>query len=266
MNLSTISRAALVVAHPGHELRVHGWLEQARPLVFILTDGSGGVGQNRLESSRRLLERAGAEPSGVFGPHSDRELYAAILAGECGLFTALIDRLADAFSREGIKVVAGDATEGYNPGHDACRLVIDAAVELADSTSRISNYAFPLTGSPGTPPPDCDPKPEVLSLDDAAFARKRAAAEAYTELQSELDAAVRSGGWEVFRCEYLYPTAKRREAHTFADAPYYEQYGQQQVESGRYREVLRYREHFLPLRDAVWLHVHRRRQCLVGAC
>lgn len=32
-------RAALVVAHPGHELRVYGWLEQARPRVFVLTDG-----------------------------------------------------------------------------------------------------------------------------------------------------------------------------------------------------------------------------------
>ena len=34
-------RAVLVVAHPGHELRVHGWLELARPTVCILTDGSG---------------------------------------------------------------------------------------------------------------------------------------------------------------------------------------------------------------------------------
>src|SRR4030095_641561 len=30
------TRAALVSAHPGHELRVHGWLEIARPLVFVL--------------------------------------------------------------------------------------------------------------------------------------------------------------------------------------------------------------------------------------
>src|SRR5207302_1404403 len=31
--------SALLVAHPGHELRVHGWLERERPLVFVLTDG-----------------------------------------------------------------------------------------------------------------------------------------------------------------------------------------------------------------------------------
>nr|MDP9120522.1 hypothetical protein [Acidobacteriota bacterium] len=28
-------RAALVIGHPGHELRVHGWLERARPLVLV---------------------------------------------------------------------------------------------------------------------------------------------------------------------------------------------------------------------------------------
>jgi hypothetical protein len=32
-------KAALVVAHPGHELRVFHWLRLARPCVFVLTDG-----------------------------------------------------------------------------------------------------------------------------------------------------------------------------------------------------------------------------------
>jgi hypothetical protein len=30
------SPAALVIGHPGHELRVHGWMEHARPQVFVL--------------------------------------------------------------------------------------------------------------------------------------------------------------------------------------------------------------------------------------
>ena len=29
-------KAALIVAHPGHELRVHHWMELARPLVLVL--------------------------------------------------------------------------------------------------------------------------------------------------------------------------------------------------------------------------------------
>jgi len=53
---------ALIIAHPGHELRVHHWLEKTRPLVFVLTDGSGRTAQSRLHSTTRILERAGATP------------------------------------------------------------------------------------------------------------------------------------------------------------------------------------------------------------
>ena len=33
-------RVALIVGHPGHELRVHAWLGLARPVVSVLTDGT----------------------------------------------------------------------------------------------------------------------------------------------------------------------------------------------------------------------------------
>src|SRR5262249_34481437 len=42
-------------AHPGHEVRLHGWLEMVRPEVFILTDGSGATGQSRLNATTTLL-------------------------------------------------------------------------------------------------------------------------------------------------------------------------------------------------------------------
>ena len=38
----------LVIAHPGHELRLYGWIAQTKPLVCILTDGSGSDDQPRL--------------------------------------------------------------------------------------------------------------------------------------------------------------------------------------------------------------------------
>src|SRR5256885_1892784 len=49
-------RAAVVVAHPGHELRVHGFLCAFRPLLLVLTDGSGRGGASRLPSTSALLE------------------------------------------------------------------------------------------------------------------------------------------------------------------------------------------------------------------
>ena len=65
--------AALIIGHPGHELRIHHWLESARPLTFVLTDGSGRGLESRLPSTRLVLERAGAKPASIFGPWTDAE-------------------------------------------------------------------------------------------------------------------------------------------------------------------------------------------------
>src|SRR5437764_3675623 len=112
--------AALVIAHPGHELRVHHWLERARPFTFILTDGSGYANGPRIDSTTAVLARAGARRGAIFGPMSDRELYQAILAGRYHVFAALVERLALELRRAGVSYVVGDAVGGFNPGHDVC--------------------------------------------------------------------------------------------------------------------------------------------------
>src|SRR5947208_3095820 len=96
-------RAALVIAHPGHELRVHGWVELARPLAFVLTDGSGHTGQSRLTSTSGLLERAGAAPGGIYGRLTDRALYAAILGGDVDLVAGLAGEVAATFAETGLE-------------------------------------------------------------------------------------------------------------------------------------------------------------------
>jgi hypothetical protein len=53
--MESFGESALIIAHPGHEIRVHGWLERAKPVVYVLTDGSGRSGQSRLASTARLL-------------------------------------------------------------------------------------------------------------------------------------------------------------------------------------------------------------------
>ncbi len=261
------SRTALVVAHPGHELRLHGWLEQARPCVFVLTDGSGSSGPSRLASTARLLAGAGATTGDLFGALTDRDLYAAILEGRLELFTWLVDRLAAAFLRDEITTLVGDATEGYNPGHDVCRLLIDAAVELcrAEGGWQVANHAFPLTGRPDTPPADCRPVLTQVSLDDAAFARKRRAAMSYPELRYEVESVVGAVGWEAFRHEALFPV-ERPAGTPLPAAPFYEDHGERQVRLGRYRRVLRHHEHFLPLCRRVWQFVERRGACPACAC
>ena len=72
-----------------------------------------------------------------------------MLAGDHARFIALAEELAAALVRDDAVLVAGDAVEGFNPSHDLCRYVINAAVRLASSAGRsIDSYAFALDGAP----------------------------------------------------------------------------------------------------------------------
>lgn len=242
-------RAGLVIAHPGHELRVHHWLELARPVVFVLTDGSGHSGRSRLASTTAVLERTGASPGALYGRLSDSDLYRAILAGDVGLFAALADELAAALDTAQVDYVAGDAVEGFNPGHDVCRLVLNAALQRLDRPGRgLGNYEFPLEGPPHECPPEDRPEAIVLELAEDALRRKLEAARAYPELADEVERAFASYGWEPFRIECLRPVRYGLEiGQRFEHPPYYETYGEKQVAAGIYREVIRFRDHLAPL-------------------
>src|SRR5688572_13191565 len=145
-------RSLLVVAHPGHELRLHGWLEQARPEVWVLTDGSGRGAVSRVPSTRRVLAAARATLGPVFGPWSDREAYRILLEGDVDAVGAVVDELAEALRNPEVARVAGDAFEGFNPIHDLCRLVIDLAVVVAaEARGRaLPSFEFPLEAAPGS--------------------------------------------------------------------------------------------------------------------
>ena len=244
-------RPALIVAHPGHELRLHGWLEIARPVVLVLTDGSGAAGRSRLPSTARVLAATGATPGPLFGRLTDRALYGMILARDAGLALRLVDEVGSAIVRHRVDYVVVDALEGYNPAHDLCHVLVSAAVRLARRAGvRATQLDFPLAAAPNASP---SPRGSArLELDDAALARKLAAAQAYVGIGDEVDRALALYGTEAFRVERLRRLGEQPSAVPPEDPPFYERYGGSQVADGQYAEVLRYREHFAPLAAAVW--------------
>ena len=276
-------RAILVIAHPGHELRVHGWLETTVREVWILTDGSGHTGRSRVESTTRVLEPTGAVPGRVYGLMSDADLYNTVLGFNHQPFIDLVDQLAASILHEQVDCIAGDAEEGYNPGHDICRLIINAAVKLVKrkSSKPLRNYDFTLVGPPDRCPDDLRGHSLWLNLDDAALGRKLSAARNYPELQAEVEMALNGAGNPAlpshsklaerfrtitgvtdashFRVECLRPVNSHSLANTSfeEEPPFYEQYGEKQVKSGYYKQVLRYSEHMLPLARALDSHVER---------
>jgi len=138
-------RGLLAIAHPGHELRVFGWVSEVHPRVLVLTDGSGSSRTSRIESSRALLAGCKAEPSDVFGLMSDRELYDLLLNGlhRATEWHQLLEWFVHELTDHAIDYVVGDAVEGINTGHDILRELVNVAVVLASERrgQAIRNYA-----------------------------------------------------------------------------------------------------------------------------
>jgi hypothetical protein len=245
-------RGALVVAHPGHELRVFGWLEATRPRVYVMTDGSGRTGNSRLGSTARILDNVDATTGGMFGRFTDQAVYQAILRHDYQFFTVIARELADEFVREGIDYAAGDAEEGYNTTHDICRLVLNAAVEIASiqGGKQIGNYDFLLMGQPALCPDDQSDRAIWFQLDDATMDRKLTAANNYPELAAEVETAIRENGESAFRIECLRPVESDGERFA-TEEPYYELYGRQQVAAGHYEKIISYGEHIRPIAEAL---------------
>ena len=271
------SRAALVIAHPGHELCVYGWLETVRPQVFVLTDGSGRAGTSRLDSTTKILAQTGARRGSIYGRFTDLNIYEAILDGDFRLFEQLVTGLAEALVEAEVEYVVGDAVEGYNPVHDTCRIVIDAAVELAGRIGGrpITNREFLLYARHNAHPEAQHADAILLTLDDDLLARKLGAARSYPELQAEVDAmlgkktldAFRSFpelsehfskvvtntmGEEAYRVECLSLASRPGWGNGTPDeVPFYERYSEQLVASGVYNHPIRYRDHVMPLAEAI---------------
>ena len=220
-------------------LRAHRWL---RPLQRVA-----------VPSTTTVLEGAGARPGAIYGRFTDAAFYAALLEHDFPLFTGLTGELARALVEDHIDCVVGDAAEGYNPTHDVCRLVIDAATRIAARIRNvpIANFEFTLVGRPD--PPGVDRAGVIcLELEAAALQRKLRVALGYVEMAGEVAAALSAWGAEAFGKESFRSVANGDMAREPEELPpYYERCGEERVGAGTYGRVIRYREHVLPLAEAL---------------
>lgn len=229
-------------------------------MVCVLTDGSGSSGQGRLESTTRVLERTGSRRGPIYGRMSDRDIYTAILDQDLDFFRSLACDLSAALVAHEATCVVGDAVEGYNPSHDVCRLTINAAVRMASRAleTPIANYDFVLVGAPDEIPEALRDEVVRVSLDDDALARKLESAKGYPELAGEVAAAIERFGTAPFQRELLRPVdLEDRLGWRAEEVPFYERYGEKRVAEGVYNHVLRFREHVVPVAEALWSHSTR---------
>jgi hypothetical protein len=236
------SPAALVIGHPGHELRLFRWLEVDHPTVFVLTDGSGRSGRPRLESTRAVLAATGCESGSPFGPFSDGDVYRAFLDCDVRALAACTLDLAKALAAGKFRAVVSDGVELYNPTHDLCWVVANLASQRAAKMSgfAIERFDFAVAGAANDG--------LTITLDDDAFRRKIEMAHRYEDIAVDIADLIARLGEDALRTEVFTPVAADAMfTGSLAEKPYFEQRGEEQVSAGRYATVLRYREHFLPL-------------------
>jgi hypothetical protein len=246
-----------VVGHPGHELRVYGWMSEHHPMVHVLTDGSGRLGVSRLPSTARLLAQSGARKGEVFGLVSDAEMYRALLEQDIPFFLNILNQIAGSLLRHEIDFVAGDAREGFNPTHDICRALINGAVALAERSSgqAIVNYEFCLTEWEQDCQESHDSRCLHLRLEDKLLRQKLDVAEGYTEMRDEVRQAIAQRGEEHFRIECLRKFFDSPAPGPDSGKPFYETWGEQRVAQGQYGAVIRLNQHMLPVMQAIRTHI-----------
>lgn len=161
---------ALSIAHPGHELRLHGFLEQTSPYVFILTDGSDRTGNDMMMDSIRVIDKAtkhgkkitlaylkstasrkifklsvpGAEKGEAH--LRDTDIYNEVLNQHTGLFEMYINFMATNLIKYKIDYVVADPNEEKNIAHEVTRMLTDLAIELVYKKNRkeIISYDFAI--------------------------------------------------------------------------------------------------------------------------
>ena len=115
-------RAALVIAHPAHEVRILRWLSLVRPHVYILTQGSrSGADSTRRAASERLIETHGATVEKDWAGAWDRDLYDMLLDGNYAPLLEWADQLTDDFIAREVDLVVSDSWQHYNVAHELTR-------------------------------------------------------------------------------------------------------------------------------------------------
>lgn len=242
-------RALLVVSHPGHELRLHHWMELVRPDVLVLTDGSGSAGVTRLASTWAVLDRVGARLLDGDAAVPDARVYRALRQRDTEFFAALASSVCRHVAG-GYDLVVCDGLEGFNTSHDLCHYLVAAAATHQPDGARPEVREFPLEAPPVSWAGEGS---DLLMLDAAALDRKVRAALAYPELAVEVRASLSQMGEAAFAVESLRRVRPGREPKAPPGTPpFYETFGERRVQEGVYPDVIRWADHVRPVVNHFW--------------
>jgi hypothetical protein len=246
-------KPALVIAHPGHELRLATWVARSRPLLFVVAKGSrSGRSESRLAASRATATELGAICAEPFGAAFDTELYDAILGGDIDLFARLTDALSAAFVARGVDQVVTDGWQNYNPVHDLTHLV--ARVAAAEAGLRggrpVACLDYPVVLGE-LAQAACGQEWARIALSEAQVEAKLAMAARHPDIAEDVEALIAAAGRPALRLETLHvPPPLGQLLPTPIAPPWYERHGRARVAAGVYGHALTW-AHMAPIVSAL---------------
>jgi hypothetical protein len=235
-------RTALLLAHPGHELRLHGLIARTKPFCMILMTGSrSGDSQSRRFASARVLEGLGCSTS--FGAVLDRDFYKIVLQGDIAPFVQWIETIARDLVANRIDRLLVDGWQLYSVSHDLTHVMGRLAAQQASRLLGRSIEVFHFEVMPGALAGIAEvgaPAAEIL-LSDAELDAKLRAIENYPEIAAELEAFRQIKMEEAARVESIFrPPGLEEIIRPPSAPPKYEFYGEQRQAQGIYRDVIRW--------------------------
>ena len=250
-------RAALVIAHPAHEIRVFHWLSRVRPHTYILTQGSrSGADSTRRLASERLIEAQGATIAKTWGSVWDRDLYDMLLTSEYAAVLRWADELAADFIARDVDLVVADNWQHYNVAHDLTYVIALLATERAGRVlgRKITLVTYPVVPAALTPSAPSALIAADIRLPDAAAAAKNTAIAQIPGIASESADIDSAEGVDAYLFETFHHALPLEEVlQTPRETPLYEVFGEQRVRAGIYTEIVR------------WPHLLRACEALVKA-
>jgi hypothetical protein len=245
-------RCATVFAHPGHELIVAGLMQRYRPhLLFLTRADSAG------DSDREMLAQHGMEVLDLgdrttFFGISEPEIFRWLLEEQVAPFLRLREKLLEWLQAVQPSLLFGDAFELSNIVHDIGRVLLDSAWREYRQQHECENYELPLASR-------TEPEPwnlhfqsfprgsfETINLTDTEAGIKQSIVDWVKIQRAEAAAAEQyfSVKREVFRAvppdrDYTVPPEGLRF--------HYDEWGALQVALGKYKQPLRFADHFVPL-------------------
>jgi hypothetical protein len=250
--LATLSRCAMVFAHPAHELAALGLIQRLRPQLLFLTRADSAGDEDREELAQQGLRQLGLADATTFFGIAETEVYRWLIEGDRDAVLALRARLIDWLDRTRPDGVFGDAFELTNVVHDLGRAVLDSALREWTRTNACRNFELPLA---------CRTAPEIWKFQVQEFpgdtpevfrldaAQQRAKKEVADWMGGKLrEAAIGAQVFplerEVFRevppdRDYAIPPPGLR--------LHYDDWGRLQVARGKYKDAILFATHFVPL-------------------